>query len=219
MNKIIILILLTILSTVAYSCAETQNNNILDTVITQKIHPTDYMQSRDYKLNYEIIREELVHKLQDNIKNNNCENLLFYLFFVADIADPRYVPLLDKIERQLNNCAGVNLVGYSKFVELKHQSASNIEMLKLLHPKIGVYLLDEISSYVMSRSVSFNDKLKYFKIICENIGYTNYGYSITGMLESLCKENKIQTNLFINKNSSFKNILFYNCDNLAEEAP
>ncbi len=219
MKQISFIILLIVLTTITISFTEPQHGNILDQILIHKIHPSDYMQSKEYKLNYNMIREELVHKLQENIRHNNCENLLFYLFFVADIADPRYVPLLDKLEKQLNNCAGVNLVGYAKFVELKHKSASNSEMLKLLHPKIGDYLLDEISCHVMSHSTSFNDKLQYFRIICEKIGYKNYDYSITGMLESLCKENRTETNLFINKNSSFKNKLFYNCDNLADEAP
>ena len=197
----------------------------LDKIINdENITYYEYVRSDKYRRDKDVIREGLVYRLNEIIKNKYCGgHLLDYLLFVDDIADPRYIQLMATIEKICpdHDATAINIVGQSKYLKLKISKASKDEMLKLLNPKMGDRLMTPISEYIMSQCVSFDEKLKYFKLISKKADFANQGglagYTLDDIFNSLCVENPKATNAFIKNNGSFLHNI--NCDNIKEEMP
>jgi len=191
---------------------------VLDELLNKRIHPKDYIKSSDYVLTREYIREEVIAKLSEIIKIGQCDDLLFLLFFIEDISDPRYIGLLKNVENMLGSCAGVNIIGYSKFVEMKNSKARSEEMINsLAKPDMGSYLFDSVSSYMLLESTQFTEKLMNFRILCQKTDF-KYMYEISDILNRLCSEDSKRTNEFLNANPKLKKKLIYDCNNL-KQAP
>lgn len=183
----------------------------LDKSLNVNVHPEDIIKSNDYSKNKEVIREQLVCKLNRMIINDNYDNILFYLFFVVDISDERYLDLLTLIENRIGSYAGINIKGYSKFLKLKNSKvAKNTMIEEIVKPDIGVYLLDDVSKYIFYNCDSFDDKLVYFKKIYENVKYDE-NVIILKLLNQLCSENVDKTITFISNDKLMSEQLKIDC--------
>jgi hypothetical protein len=219
MKCIRIVLLITIVSVVIVSNVFGETNSIVDKLVIKKIKSIDYINSRDYISNRNKIKEELVDKLSEMVRDDKYEGLLYLIPFIVEISDNRYVKLMCTIEKNIGNIAGVNIKGYSEFIELKIKKASSDTIInRILKPSIGSYLFYDVSSLVMSRSENINNKLKYFKLMTEKVDFKYPDIIYNQLLEDLCKENMEITNRFIKSDSNLHKKLEYNCNNL-DEAP
>ena len=216
---IIYLLLLNIMNNFVFAQNKYKTiDKIIDKIVSENIHPDEYMLSNDYKSKRELIREELLAKLTQMVEEDRYEKLLHILFFIVDISDERYIPLLAKIEQRIDSPAGVNIVGYSKFIELKISNVTGETMIKMIaNPDIGPYLFGDIASYVFSKVENFDDKLNKFKILTERTNF-KYKHVVRGLLKELCYEDPNKTDIFINSDKAFKKNLRYDCASI-NEAP
>lgn len=211
--------LITIIAIVVVNNAFGAAHNIVDKLVSNKIQPVDFINSKDYIGNRNIIREELVDKLSEMVRDDKYEGLLYLIPFIVEISDKRYVKLMLTIEKKIGNISGVNIEGYSGFLELKIKNANSDTIInKILKPSIGSYLFSDVSSLIMSRGPNIDNKLKYFKIMAAKVEYNYPDVIYNQLLEDLCKEHTEITNKFIESDSNLKKKLEYNCDNL-DEAP
>lgn len=213
--KIAFSIIIIITMSLSFEAISKANTQLLNEIIINHEHPLDYMATDEYLKNKEGIREELVLKLTSMIKSGNYDNFLTYLFFIVDIADPRYVPLLAKIEHNIQSIAGINIVGYSEFIELKNSKASTEEFIKIVKPNIGPFLFEDIAEYIIPKKFKLEDKLQIFKILCEKVNF-KYDGTIYYFLESFCKEDFKKTGIFLRENIQLKNKLHYDCNSISE---
>jgi len=188
---------------------------VLDSILHQDVHPSDFIKSSEYQSKRDVIREELIIKLNEIISRDRCDDVLGSLWFVVEISDKKYIKLIKTIENK-GPCAGVNLKGYSEFIKSKSEGVSNATIInKLVRPGMGEYLFNHISEHVLSRSRDFEDKLMLFKNLCEKVQY-KYRHVIIGTLEELCRENSAKSTAVINRFPEFRQNLEYDCNNINE---
>ncbi|GEM_PF-5942994 len=209
--KRILLISLFFFMTSGISGTSAGDTETLDAILHADISVRELIASDTYRAQRDKIREELVAKLKRMIREDEYRKILDYLFLIVDISDRRYVPLLKTMEKRLGSSAGVNLVGYSEFLELKISNVAGEAMIeKILRPDVGEYLFYDVSEYVLSESVSFDEKLMKFKMMSEKVGF-RYMHVILPLVRKLCSENMTKTQKFFNRHGEFRNRVGYDC--------